>query len=329
MQMRSVTVVIPTYNGSRYIGDALNSVFAQTVLPDEIIVVDDNSTDGTLDIVREVAKTGPVPIRVIHLQRNSGGPARPMNLGMEAAATEIVTLLDQDDVLCKEQVELISRVLGKDPQIGLAFGEFRYMDKNGAVQPSFQRAYNMYPKEGATLGPREAFSSLVNHDYRFGGGGGTAVLKRTWQDLGGFNPKFSICWDLDFVLRLAVRGWSFAYIPCEFFYHRNHESNLAKSENGTHSFCEETQVFFDAFHRSDSLPPDWRASLLTALRARVLGAAYWERRRRHYKVALRFYWFALSQGISLPAAVTGILKLGLAVSFQSIHGGWNTSSVPS
>jgi glycosyltransferase involved in cell wall biosynthesis len=317
--MDGVTVVIPTYNGSRFIGESLDSVYAQTVLPLEIIVVDDRSTDGTPEIVRDSAKRSPVPLRVIELERTSGGPAHPMNVGLEATATETVALLDQDDVLCREQVALISQTLGKDPEIGLAFGESRLMDENGKVCPVFHRVHYVFPDEGGKLGPGEVFTALVTHSHRFGGAGGTAVRKQTWRDLGGFNSKYSICWDLDFVLRLAIRGWSVAYVPHEFFYHRNHESNLAQSENSMRCVCEETQVLFDAFHRSDALPPAWRASLSAALSARVNGAAYWQRRRRRYLNSLQRYWFALRHGVSLPSTTAGLIKLIIDLGIHSIR----------
>ena len=59
----SISVVIPSYNASRFIRETLTSVFAQTRLPEEIVVVDDASSDGTPAIVRELVKSAPVPLR--------------------------------------------------------------------------------------------------------------------------------------------------------------------------------------------------------------------------------------------------------------------------
>src|SRR5262249_1096598 len=139
--------------------------------------------------------------------RNSGGPARPMNLGVEAALSEVVAFLDQDDVMCKDKVERVSRVLGRDPKVGLVFGQIRLMDQNGGLFPSVQDLYDIFPKDGGTLDSGEVFLSIVNHDYRFGGAGGTAITKHAWRDLNGFDPRFSVCWDRDFALRLALRSW--------------------------------------------------------------------------------------------------------------------------
>src|SRR6266545_2753154 len=72
----AVTVVVPTYNGRAYLPEAIQSVWAQTRLPDELIVVDDASSDRTADVAEELLQASPVPARVIRLPRNSGGPAR-------------------------------------------------------------------------------------------------------------------------------------------------------------------------------------------------------------------------------------------------------------
>src|SRR5262249_31104546 len=79
--LTTVSVIIPTYNGSAFLLDCLSSVFRQTQPPDEIIVVDDCSKDGTASMVAALARDSPVPLRVIPLVRNSGGPSRPLNVG--------------------------------------------------------------------------------------------------------------------------------------------------------------------------------------------------------------------------------------------------------
>ena len=178
-----------------------------------MIVVDDCSTDGTGDLVLHLVQSAPVPLRLIRCKQNSGGPAHPMDVGTEASSSEVVAFFDQDDLMCKEKVELVSQALGGEPRIGLAFGQFRQMDESGVPHPLAERVYDVFPKQATTLGPGEVFFSILNHDYRFGGAGGTAITKQAWKDLRGFNPKLATCWDRDFALRLACRRWSVAYVP--------------------------------------------------------------------------------------------------------------------
>src|SRR5271155_1292358 len=94
---RRISVVIPTYNCASLITETLQSVFAQSILPCEIVVVDDASIDGTAKAVAAIAKSSPVQIRLIELPQNSGGPARPLNIGVESAKGDLIATLDQDD----------------------------------------------------------------------------------------------------------------------------------------------------------------------------------------------------------------------------------------
>lgn len=121
--MSKVSVIIPTYNGSAFIAQALESVFAQTLLPQEIIVVDDASTDGTPNLVEQIAKNAPVPLRMIRLTENSGGPARPMNTGIERTTSEYIALLDHDDEMMPEKLALQTDALDSTPEAALCFGD--------------------------------------------------------------------------------------------------------------------------------------------------------------------------------------------------------------
>src|SRR4051812_26695488 len=94
----TISVIVPSYNGSAFIAEAIRSTFEQTLLPVEILVVDDASTDNTPDLVEALAKGAPVPVRLIRLTKNCGGPAQPMNLGMAEARGDYAAILDQDDV---------------------------------------------------------------------------------------------------------------------------------------------------------------------------------------------------------------------------------------
>ena len=91
----SVAIVIPAFNRERFIAAAIESALAQTVPADEIIVVDDGSTDRTGEIA---SGYGP-PVRVIRIENNGAGPSRPRNVGIAAAQSKYITLLDSDDRL--------------------------------------------------------------------------------------------------------------------------------------------------------------------------------------------------------------------------------------
>ena len=101
-----ITIIIPLYNQAEYLPDCLDSLLAQSVKPHEIIVVNDGSTDNSLEVAREYEKYG---IKVIHQVNKGLSSAR--NTGIMNATGDYILPLDSDDILMKEAVEKISKVI--------------------------------------------------------------------------------------------------------------------------------------------------------------------------------------------------------------------------
>lgn len=116
-----VSVIIPVYNGERFLAEAIQSVLDQTLPPDELIVVDDGSTDGTAAVVTGMASMSPIPIRYIY-QANQG-PAAARNQGIRVADGDFLAFLDADDLWAPEkqqtQMALITTETGADIVSGL------------------------------------------------------------------------------------------------------------------------------------------------------------------------------------------------------------------
>src|SRR5882672_11499773 len=116
---RAVSVIIPTYNGSAFLPQTLASVFAQTELPAEILVIDDCSTDDSRDCIEKFARESPVPLQLIRMPRNHGGPSKALNVGIKAARGDIIALLDQDDLMRPRRLEVQSRAVRSCPQCSM------------------------------------------------------------------------------------------------------------------------------------------------------------------------------------------------------------------
>lgn len=101
-----VTVVIPAYNAATTVGKALQSAVNQTYELVEVLVVDDASTDNTLDVVKNFAGNNH-RVRVLRRPTNSGGVGAPRNLGIAQAAGRYVMFLDADDELPPRACELL------------------------------------------------------------------------------------------------------------------------------------------------------------------------------------------------------------------------------
>jgi len=112
-----VSVVLPVYNRAAYVGETIASVLAQTLPPDELIVVDDGSTDESIAVVESFAR----PCLHVIRQENAGiGAAR--NRGLEAATGELIAFIDSDDVWERDKLELQVRAMGERDEVQLVFG---------------------------------------------------------------------------------------------------------------------------------------------------------------------------------------------------------------
>ncbi len=99
--MNKVSVIIPTYNSSKYINECIESALNQTIKPLEIIVVDDGSTDDTESILKEYIGQN----KITYIKKENGGPASARNKGVSLANGDYIAFLDADDIWTKTKLE--------------------------------------------------------------------------------------------------------------------------------------------------------------------------------------------------------------------------------
>src|SRR6266849_2125713 len=114
----TVTTIIPAYKAAKTIGRALESVFAQTRLPDEILVVDDGSPD---DLAGAVASYGS---RIRLIRKPNGGAASARNRGIDEAQGDLIAFLDADDTWESTKLERHLQVFQRHPEIGLTASRY-------------------------------------------------------------------------------------------------------------------------------------------------------------------------------------------------------------
>ena len=199
--MTTVSVLIPTYNGARYIGAALDSVLAQAGVDLELIVVDDNSTDGTAKIVEAYREPR---IRLVRNPVNLG-PEGNWNRALGLAAGRYVKLLPQDDLLQPQSLARQVAVLEADPDetIALVFGAREIIGPSGRILA--RRGLR-----GVASG-RVPATTLVRHCVRRGtnviGEPGAILFRRTLADtIGPFDGQQGFVIDLDYWIRLLAHG---------------------------------------------------------------------------------------------------------------------------
>jgi len=247
--VKRVSVIIPLYNGQRFIERAILSVFQQTKLPYELIIVDDASSDDSFDIARRAVSAAPIPVRILSRTKNSGGPAAPLNFGIKEACGDLIAILDQDDYYMPEKIEKLSRVLSSHRSIRFIFSRGIAPDCHepgyAIVQNELARVCESVQRfEDVLLLKSEdavrLFLLYSNPPYSFSG---TMFFKEDWRRKGGFDESLKIGADYDFNCWQALRG-SMGFISEPLYFKEAHEKNLSD-----HSDClfEDSAVFLKYF----------------------------------------------------------------------------------
>jgi len=135
------SIALGTYNGGRYLAQQLDSFLSQARQPDELVVADDCSTDGTLGIVDSFARSAPFPVRVLRSPSNAG-VVRNFARAIEACSGDLIALADQDDVWLPDKLLLSEAAFAGDDNVGLVFSDATLVDE--ALTPLGYSAFSAF-----------------------------------------------------------------------------------------------------------------------------------------------------------------------------------------
>lgn len=196
--LTSVSVVIPAYNCADTIQDAIATARAQTHRPREIIVIDDASSDGTLEKLSQVA--GP-DLVVIRSRRNAGGAAA-RNRGIDYARGDVIAFLDADDLWAPDKLEKQLALLNANPGPAFCFSAVSFVNEYGERRISPRRP----PKSGESLPDfMLKYGNLVQTS--------SIVVPRHLLAHVRFTETLRRFQDIDFVLQLDASGVRALYVP--------------------------------------------------------------------------------------------------------------------
>lgn len=164
--MSSITIVIPAYNVEKYVVDAVESVLTQTILPNEIIIINDGSSDNTADILKRY-ENNPL-IKVFHTSNKGLGEAR--NKGLSESSSDYIYFFDSDDLLTPTFVEEMQKniQLYNEPDIilfsGQSFYDEQYNSSKAKFFPNYERGFqnsfnNSYDLISSLMAKGSFFSS--------------------------------------------------------------------------------------------------------------------------------------------------------------------------
>ena len=252
-----VSIVIPTYNGEKYVAQAIQSCLDQTHRPLEIIVSDDASTDGTLDIVRSFM-TPDRPIRLIAHEKNLG-IVKNAGGAYDQTQGEFVIGLSHDDFLPPHHVERMLKWFSSDDICLVHCNAMRIDGEGNEIRFSVK---DVEGKIRETQNPMKALYVGVMIQSC-----GLMFRKSAYLDIGGLNESYRHCSEWDAYIRYAEK-YKFAYATDTYGYYRVHETNVTKKLGA--EYKEEHEAFIrqcraKAFARANFTP-------LERLRIRALMA---------------------------------------------------------
>jgi glycosyltransferase involved in cell wall biosynthesis len=240
-----VSVIMPVFNGARYIGAALASVLAQTAPPVEVILIDDGSTDDSAEVLRALVETNPgtVPIRI--LTQENAGQSAARNNGAALARGELIAFLDQDDRWYPEHLAVLAAPFASQPELGWAYSEFDEIDGS-----DFVVTRDFLARHGRVI-PRVTLHELIAQDIMVLPS--ASILRASvFAEVGGFDPQFRGYEDDDLFIRIFRLGWRSHFEPRALTYFRVH----ANSSSGRNLFRESRMRFFEKMRLA--VPDDTR-----------------------------------------------------------------------
>ncbi len=158
MPEQKVSIIFPVYNSEKYLSESLESVFNQTISDFELIIINDNSTDNSLNIIKKKEKKySNFQIKIIHNKSNIG-LTKSLNKAFKISKGEFIARMDSDDIASSDRLEKQLNFLKKHPDVGLVGSNSIFIDENKK-----QIAYTDHPLSDNDIRAHFFFHNPINH----------------------------------------------------------------------------------------------------------------------------------------------------------------------
>ncbi len=228
------SVIMPSYNGARFIEPAVRSILAQTWPNLELVIVDDASSDSTPQIVEKISRDycGPHRIKLVRRQCN-GGISAATNTALENAAGSYILPMDHDDLALPHQVSTCVRFLEQRPELA-GCGAGHVVLHKCALLNRIRAAKTT--ASAALINPEQVFASSLFGGMLFNP---TVCFRAEALNLLDypFDPTLSVGADNDFYARLQQAGAAFAVLPQVVTLYRRHGGNASLNNKDAARTC--------------------------------------------------------------------------------------------
>lgn len=205
-----VSAIIPNYNYARYVGEAVESALGQTYQNIEVIVVDDGSTDNSLEVLERYRD------RIKIIEQKNSGVCVARNRGVAESAGEYIAFLDADDVWLPEKIEKQVEKFASGKDLGLVHVGVIDIDASGD-----ELATHLNGMEGDVSAELMMFEKAVI----LGGGSGVMIPRPVFDEVEGFDESLSTSADWDLYFRISS-AFSVGFIGQPLLRYRLHGSNM-------------------------------------------------------------------------------------------------------
>lgn len=203
-----VSIVLPVYNGAVHIADAIESIINQTYQNWELIIVNDCSTDNTLEIVNMYVQKDS-RIRVISNDKNLKLPCT-LNIGFTHACGKYLTWTSDDNMYKPEAIGRLVKELISDSQLAMVYSDYTIIDTNNCIVGEGKLPEPLYLVSGNTCGACFLYTA------------------ETARKVGIYDPTLFLAEDYDYLIRIYREG-PIRHIPESLYYYRHHSSSLTET----------------------------------------------------------------------------------------------------
>jgi glycosyltransferase involved in cell wall biosynthesis len=194
--MPVISVIIPAYNAEKTIAQTIESVLNQSFVDFELLVINDGSTDSTLDVLGQIKDS-----RIQVFSYGNAGVSAARNRGVSNSSGEFIAFLDADDLWTPDKLQEQLKALEDNKNAGLAYSWTDWIDESG----QFLRPGGYINKNG------NVFAALLHRDF-VESGSNPLIRKQALSEVGGFDDSLAQAEDWDMWLRLAAR-YEFVCVP--------------------------------------------------------------------------------------------------------------------
>src|SRR5919199_3452363 len=279
--MPLISVIIPVFNGEKTIQKTIESVLTQTVTDFELLVINDGSQDGTLEIVERIQD-----VRIKVFSYPNAGPSTSRNRGIDLATGEYISFIDADDLWTPDKLEAQLKALQANPQAAVAYSWTDFINES-----------NHYLRRGCYLTLNgDIYANLLVVNF-LENGSNPLIRKQAFSEVGTFDESLRAAEDWDMWLRLAAR-YHFVGVPSPQILYR--QSSHSMSCNIYRQEASSLEVIKRGFTMApESLQRLKKRSLSNIYKYLTFKALEGYPRRRKGLVAARLFWQVIIKDLAL------------------------------